>query len=825
MAMKKTKKRILILLSLLLLFLATVSANGDKARLNSDIKTSKSGSESIDSQRNYDAKEWAILNEKGDIEYVEARSGESAHAGAIGVRYKKNGKIIKQLWYTQETTLIGSWIDTIATAIDQITYYLIMAIHPFPSTMFQLYDTNIGGDGSRGYTMKATSSPDENWQDITINNFNSNYLLISNNYYNAGTLATNKTSSSGGGKWVVPIAESATDGGIQKSKWSVITVLFVTFFVAEVLFTSIWGYVTGSTENVLKETAKKAGITLALFILVSALPFLVEAMRFGFFSIADTFYGTIAEEYYNAIDMNVPLKSPGEVFQLPGEFMRKMKVFFVASNSEMGERALSATLGDDNSKGVLTGLKKIFIWLLYTVFRFFMFFAVLKGTLHIAVNILEVYLLLGVTMILVPFSIFEPLKPIGAKCVMSLATNLVECFIIVVILTCIVPAVIVVCSSMLNGIDASNNDIAHSYALVDFSSNYYGAGYNAITWSTDKENARSATLSIGDNFILFTSPLNTENKIGFVYRDSVDKGANPSAITQSSQESDLLSNLGVDVYFVLDDTLYENATNNRIGFDSLKGVLKVLPDKNYSEDTYFKKQGQYSTEERKQAVEKIAYGLLAAIKTLRTTDSFLGGISQRTEFLKKLTNSLLVTNNQFASGLETLLYRSTSMNQEPTPTLFNDTSSVKGFSDVIPFSAKIYNQSYTVTMFLQLTVIFMGMYIPVFFVQQSTQITNSLINGTAAMESFANALGGQFRTTTAALKEIGKQGMSIAGNVAKTATSMHNINTSQSTAQQTKSMAENMQSVAAAVQKMAEGPKKEGGDNGADSPGETVNKQ
>ena len=75
----------------------------------------------------------------------------------------------------------------------------------------------------------------------------------------------------------------------------------------------------------------------------------------------------------------------------------------------------------------------------------------------------------------------------------------------------------------------------------------------------------------------------------------------------------------------------------------------------------------------------------------------------------------------------------------------------------------------TSAMFLQLTLVFLGLFLPSYFIQQSTQITNALMNGTAGMESIANAME---QTVSKAVGLTGKfLGMpfSLAGNIADAA--------------------------------------------------------
>ena len=86
--------------------------------------------------------------------------------------------------------------------------------------------------------------------------------------------------------------------------------------------------------------------------------------------------------------------------------------------------------------------------------------------------------------------------------------------------------------------------------------------------------------------------------------------------------------------------------------------------------------------------------------------------------------------------------------------------------------------SVTALMFLQFTLIFMSMFLPCYFVQQSTHITNSLLNGTAGLESLANATSDVIGRTSRGIQRAAGGLVSGVGNIAR-GINTHNSNTSQ----------------------------------------------
>lgn len=95
-----------------------------------------------------------------------------------------------------------------------------------------------------------------------------------------------------------------------------------------------------------------------------------------------------------------------------------------------------------------------------------------------------------------------------------------------------------------------------------------------------------------------------------------------------------------------------------------------------------------------------------------------------------------------------------------------------------PYVMTATTEQATALMFLQFTLIFMSMFLPCYFVQQSTHITNSLLNGTAGLESLANATSDVIGRTSRGIQRAAGGLVSGVGNIAR-GINTHNSNTSQ----------------------------------------------
>ena len=780
-------KKIITTGILLLLFCTVLSANGTKVNNNYTVTTysevEKLGGTEL---------EWIKLDENGNITFEEAQEGESQPVGNeyIGYRYKASNGKLRYCYTTKEQSLLGNWFDILSDSINMITFRLVMAIHPFPSVLFQMYDTSSIKNSTSGYTMKSDRNK--------TGTFDADYLLISNDFYNSNKLSDNRDSQN---SWRVSIAEAAgngtaselltannytdygsTNSPYQHAKWSVVTILFLTCFVAEIIFITVYGYITGDTENIFKELASKAGITLALFVLVSALPFLLESMRYGFCTLVDIFYAPVSESYYNEQELRNTITDSGELFQLPGNFIRQMKTFFVRTNTDTTQKALSDYIGTAEGYSGKNFFISLLVWLLMLIFRFFMFFAVLKAALHIAMNIVEVYLLLSLTMILTPFACFEPLKPIGAKCVMSLVTNLIECFVIMVIIICIIPAVVTVCTNILDGtVSLEQGETIVSYADVTYSSDVETYGVNDKR--VNSNNTDSIAFMANSEFIMLYFNTSMNYRVGILY------GVESSDFTFSSALKNYMEALKINFIFEVGSF----ATYDDITLEALESShVHELSGTTYSgnEDKIYKDYNSgvknIKPKVKRDAVLKIIKDYFYPIVKLYMNGSsgmtIQGDLTLRRQFVNGVKN-YLAANDGFIKALATVNTGSFLLGTHyigsgnTVASVYNTKTTIAGFSEAVEFTlangGSSKNEETSVHWLSQLLVCFMGMYIPIFFVQQSTQITNSLMNGSAAMESFANSMSNMVHQTTSAAKSIGKSVMSGAGAAAGFGINVH----------------------------------------------------
>ena len=750
---------------------------------------------------------WIVQNGDGTTSMVPSTSENLKPTGTIGKKTLNSDGSLKSVEYFDEgESWMGEWIRDIADAIDQIVFRISLAIHPFPTSMFQLY--GLTASRSNLHSVGLTMSPEED----NIHNFNPNYLLISNNYYDSNnlkindvTVTTNGASISTGNSlnnWKLPIAENEKTTGeamLQFTKWKTIVMLFATCFAAEILFMAVYGYATGSSEDgdssLMKNVAKKIAITLMLMVLVSALPFLLEAFRIGLFEIAENFYGEAAYRSYNELAVqgvisswDIPVDSSGHmkdanIFKLPGLFLRSMRDMFVRTTSDPMDRALSKQMEKSDAKPSLNTLFiKLVVWLMITIYRFLMFFVTLKATIHIAKNILEVYLLLSLVMILVPFSVFTPLKTLGSKCVMSLVSNLVECFIILVIILTIIPAIKITIVTLL---DYSLELSIPSTSMINtpYYKNYVDPPYNlkmiagdgyvavmahtgivgnkiGICWTYEKKGYESVP-GLKDIF-------DAEN-VWVVMDISKIKGDPQTGKFEGLTKDHILEIRDIDTPIVQNDytlsydnyviTVAENGGNSEAEYRD----IYLLPTENTQYDMWkYTLAGQFAS---------------ALYDSKATLYNWAPDMPDREDRLQDVWNAMLKPSNEewgYSTILQTLGCLLSPI--DPYDVTFTNDPRVGNnpSSEVTEYSSsgKMTDKEATSFMFLQLTLVFLGLFLPSYFVQQSTQITNALMNGSAGMESLANAMGQTLSKAVGMTGKLISAGLSVVGNLAGAAMGM-----------------------------------------------------
>ena len=763
----KVWKTLLLFSLLLLLASQNVFAGGAKETgINAD------GTSSVSNVKKAVSLKWITVDENGNVERIDASgtTNQVPPLDAVGAEYlDSNGNVVLTEYFETDEVWLGNWINYISSAMNQVVFRIALAIHPFPNTMFNLYNLNLYL--SAAGTVDLVMNPDSE----KFNNFKTDKLLISNQYYTTSRAV--KTESGMTTDTYVPMAESnssTTDARLQKQKWSLVTMLFVACFVAEILFTAIFGYATGSSEeggaSLLKNIAKKCAVTLVLFVLVSALPFLLEAFRYGLFKIAYVFYGQVANGYEQELaaggySRENLVNDAGEVtniFELPGFFLQSMKSFFAKSSSSLVKNSLSnymaGSTGDGKDQSLLT---HCVTWVLSLIFRFVMFVMILKCAIHIAKNILEVYILLGLVMILTPFAVFTPMKTLGAKCIMSLVSNVVECFIILVVILTVIPAVKMTTVSMLAMINKLSS--AGTYMeSIDYTIQYPNEGV---------ETEQKLNFIAGDGFVMAICTLGSKgDKIAFTYSPQYPTGNESMTeikraegvkfevnFSGASHVEELVPDkVKVDVWDtglkekirVKDGWLLED--DNSLGYYVFKGngMLRMIAVSLWNNGFRTMESETFNAED----------ALREAIKYFWTKNARDNFVNLRMELY-----SLAVIYEGSTNRTE--------INAQGCP-------SVKRNAGVGPYVMTVTTEQATALMFLQFTLIFMSMFLPCYFVQQSTHITNSLLNGTAGLESLANATSDVIGRTSRGIQRAAGGLVSGVGNIVR-GINTHNSNTSQ----------------------------------------------
>ena len=773
--LRNISKPVLLFFLLILFVSQGVFAGGSKETgINAD------GTSSVSNVKKAVAIKWISVDENGNVNKIneEGTTNLVPPLDAIGAEYvDASGNIVLTEYFETDEVWLGNWINYISSAMNQVVFRIALAIHHFPNTMFSLYGLDLGVTAAG--TVSLTMKPDAD----SFNDFNIKQLLISNQYYTTSRAIKTADDMQGG---YVPMAESnsSTDPSpLQKQKWSLVTMLFVSCFVAEILFTAIYGYATGSSEeggaSLLKNIAKKCAVTLVLFVLVSALPFLLEAFRYGLFKIAYGFYGEAANGYENELaargySRENLVNDAGEVtniFELPGFFLQSMKSFFAKSGSSLIKNSLSnymaGSTGEGKSQSLIT---HCVTWILSLIFRFVMFVMILKCAIHIAKNILEVYILLGLVMILTPFAVFTPMKTLGAKCIMSLISNVIECFIILVIILTVIPAVKMTTVSMLAMINSlsSAGTYKESIDYTTMGSNYPIGDENKLNFIA------------GDGFVMAICSLGSKgDKIAFTYSPQYPEG------NKSMTEIKRAEGVKFEINFSEASMVEDLVPGGKVKVDAwdkgLKAKISVKDGKLYEGDNT----SSYD-------VFKDS-GLLKMIATsVWWYGGFVPGIMKNETFNvqtalgKAMTHFWELNETDNCANLEKELYALTMFNDNAPKYTSQSYAQYKiktcnvqrNSSGVKEYVMTATTDSVTALMFLQFTLIFMSMFLPCYFVQQSTHITNSLLNGTAGLESLANATSDVIGRTSRGIQRAAGGLVSGVGNIAR-GINTHNSNTSQ----------------------------------------------
>lgn len=211
---------------------------------------------------------------------------------------------------------------------------------------------------------------------------------------------------------------------------STIGAIFISCLVAEILYIAIFKCFLLGDFAIAKQVASVFLKGMALFFVVINLPMLVELIRTGFQELAYTIAGAKLDDTSSLLTMRE------SVFTMPGSLIRSSIDIIELMNPEnAGGTGLSVI--DATADGVEIGFKTLasyMVKILYWIVQLICVVFLVVTAFHVMFNIIEVYLLIGIVSVLVPFQIFELTRFLGEKAIYSLFTNLVELFVIMVLM-------------------------------------------------------------------------------------------------------------------------------------------------------------------------------------------------------------------------------------------------------------------------------------------------------------------------------------------------------------------------------------------------------
>ena len=328
-------------------------------------------------------------------------------------------------------------VNTIADTLTSMTTSLAIAVTPFPNILVPYY---VSKDVSR----------------LSINNA----TLLSEGYFELGSPKQEVNIEDSDDAFTdIDISGTVYKGrsqAVQHNSFNMITVLFLAFFIAEIVFSTIYGYVVERDGGVLKNIIAKAVLTMMLFLLVSCIPFLIEAFRDGFQYMAKMLSGVSSidsntgngENGLNSYALAQVELNEASIFEMPGLVMKSFgNIVSWMNPKEVGGTDLNIIKSTGNGK-----IMEFLLGLVYLILKVIGYIMTLFASLHVMLNIVEVYILMGMVMCLMPFTVFSPLKFLGEKAIMSLFGNLLELFVIMFIIYTTYPVGISLTDMLMSGI-------------------------------------------------------------------------------------------------------------------------------------------------------------------------------------------------------------------------------------------------------------------------------------------------------------------------------------------------------------------------------------
>ena len=373
----------------------------------------------------------------------------------------------------------------------------------------------------------------------------------------------------------------------EKAISSTIGAIFISCIVAEILYIAIFKCFLMGDYAIAKQVAGVFLKGMCIFFIVINLPVLIELVRQGFQELAYIIAGAYLDTDSSLLEMR------DSVFKMPGTLIRScIDIIELIDPNNAGASGVSVIEATED--GAALGTKTIvgyMVQILYWVVQLICVICLCITAFHVMFNIIEVYLLIGIVAVLAPFQIFDLTRFLGEKAIYSLFVNLVELFVLMVIMySCMnvmatfqewimetyvnqasqartIMYEIPVTSGLTNAQHSSFMSLAAEYEIpVDSIYSSY----------SDYQNARQRYLGHGRSINpdeAFTDILEAAQE--YIIVDAMKSGelrANPADGTPE-QDGDLVFELGADLLWDLKAA--ENAADDGTLFASLSNATKT----------------------------------------------------------------------------------------------------------------------------------------------------------------------------------------------------------------------------------------------------------
>lgn len=354
--------------------------------------------------------------------------------------------------------VMGDFIMSFSTILDKMTSGVCLALTPYPKALElfypDLFDSSELGVDNKYAEYGVTT------QDVFMNK--------------EGSLSSTNLADQG-------LSTKSTDA--QKATTNMLMIVIVSLFLIEILFSVIYSYITGGEEPILKTLLVKAVTCLLIGALIMSLPFIIEAFKWGFDKVVKIMSGadqnkevpelaTTKERVYQEAVKSTP-------FQYPGLLLRLVTMETINLDPDVAGITDMFVKDDDTFLNIKSGVSAVIVNMLFFVVKIVIFLIAIISALHIMFNIVEVYILMSLALILLPFQIFRLTSFMGTGVFRSLMSNIIQLAVICFIIIAVVPLTS----------DVSVNLWSSIQSVKD---NLYEAGWKYSTFNSDRASHKSS---------------------------------------------------------------------------------------------------------------------------------------------------------------------------------------------------------------------------------------------------------------------------------------------------------------------------------------------